>query len=115
MARRRPFPEEGIVGTKRLGGCRILDDRADLAAHELGRGIVRALVGEDIVERLEAIMEAALFPAGLEDALTLGAVHAVAGAPRMDERTAEGMGAADDRKSTGQGKGRGVGVMYRGR
>src|SRR5712691_2141753 len=67
---RRPLGEERMVlGRQQLADRRVLDDLADLAADELGDRVVALLVDQEVAERLQAHVEAALGPGRLEDAL----------------------------------------------
>src|SRR5262249_14848084 len=61
-----PFGADRMVlGGQELGGARILDDAADLVAHELRRRVVGLLVHQKVVIGIEVADAAALLPLGL--------------------------------------------------
>ena len=70
VLQRRPLGEERMVlRRQQFRDGRILDHLADLASDELGDRVVAVLVDQVVAERLQAHVEAALGPGGLEDGL----------------------------------------------
>ena len=68
---RRPLRRIGMIDVRQdRRGLRILHDRADLALDEIGRGVVRRLAHQHVLER-RAELQAAALPRRLVDRLAL--------------------------------------------